>query len=92
MCQGNLHLYQSPYIENRIILTSSERHAVVILVIVTFLLAAFHIGVVLFVPDAGAIPYAADLPDGTLVVHTGTVDTTLITKTGGHLIPQRIRR
>lgn len=67
-------------------LTSSERHAVGILAVVIVLLAAFHIGVVLFVPDAGAVPYAADLADGTLVTHTGTVDNSLITKTGGHLI------
>ncbi|MDV0444247.1 hypothetical protein [Methanorbis rubei] len=67
-------------------LTQPERRAVLLLAGVVLLLLAFHLGTTLFVPDGGAVAYSADLADGVLVKHTGTVLDLTFTKTGGHLI------
>ncbi|HJK78951.1 MAG TPA: hypothetical protein O0Y06_03495 [Methanocorpusculum sp.] len=67
-------------------LTPPERHAVLILTGVIAALALFHFGVVFLFPDGGAVPYANDRADGSLVTLTGTVEDITFTRTGGHLI------
>lgn len=68
------------------LLTRTEKHALLLLCVVVFSLAAVHTGIIVFFPDGGAVPYTADIHDGTRVVHTGVVEELSLTRTGGHLL------
>ena len=68
------------------LLTRTEKHALLILCVVVFSLAAVHTGIIVFFPNGGAVPYTPDIQDGTRVVHTGVVEDLSLTRTGGHLL------
>lgn len=69
-----------------LLLTRTEKHALLILCAVVLSLAVVHLGVMVFFPDGGAVPYTAEVPDGSRVLHTGIVENLSLTRTGGHLL------
>ena len=67
-------------------LTKMEKKALAVLLGVTAVLLVFFLCFGVLYPDAGVVPYTADVTDKTRVSYEGIILESMLTATGGHVI------